>query len=268
MRVRGGGRFGGMLEVFHATLGGERMAALRRAVGPRAVWTVGGDQCTGKSTLAGRLARQCFGRHISAGAHFREVAARRGVDVAELSRLAAGDPAVDVEIEYMLCMSIAEGCADSAVLVVEGRMPGLLALMMEEEMGKEGCRRVFLHCSIREQAVRFVEREVGVELARLVSSRLPEREYASVAEAAAGVREVSCDRHWAEQAARAAAALEQTATRDDDDVRRLRELYALPSGLDYRRPGLYHHVIDTTENMPEDTLAAALECLCPGGAQR
>jgi hypothetical protein len=71
------------------------------------VLAVGGNQLTGKSTLAERLAHRFGGKSVSCGSTFRQEAARRNVSVAELSKMALNDPSIDATIEYNVAMQIA-----------------------------------------------------------------------------------------------------------------------------------------------------------------
>lgn len=61
--------------------------------------TVGGSAASGKSTLAGNLARKLGFKHVSAGAIMREMASLRKQTLMEFSLYAEGHPEVDVEID-------------------------------------------------------------------------------------------------------------------------------------------------------------------------
>ena len=64
-----------------------------------------------------------------------------------------------VNIEYLLCKRIGEGI-EKGPLVVEGRQPAVMATYMKQFHQKPNIVRVFLSCSFRDQALRFIKREV------------------------------------------------------------------------------------------------------------
>jgi hypothetical protein len=110
---------------------------------PPFVIALGGDQLTGKSTLARALASRfgaAGGVALSSGAAFRELAAARGVSLVELLKQAAHEPAIDVQCDYRLCEIIAGGSTGggggdssgasataAASIVLEGRNPACMA---------------------------------------------------------------------------------------------------------------------------------------------
>lgn len=165
------------------------------------ILTIGGDQLTGKSTLAKDLAARLRAPHVSAGSFFRAVARERGLNVAELSKLAAleqdGDDNIDVRIEYETCKTIMSGlvngavppvpssaCADSTgtaescvpdaprTVIIEGRNPAVMAAYCRT-LGKTEVLSLYLSCSPRVQARRFVGREIDRALSFAIDALLP-----------------------------------------------------------------------------------------------
>ena len=67
---------------------------------------IAGDQLTGKSTQAKNLANYYQGTFYSVGNLFREVAAQRGITVAEQAKLLLTERGIDVEIDYKTCEMI------------------------------------------------------------------------------------------------------------------------------------------------------------------
>lgn len=211
------------------------------------VITIAGDQCTGKSTLAKRLARELDGIAMSAGLFFREEAARRGVSVAALSKLSSSDPSIDVRTDYAVVKTIAESAAP--LTIIEGRQPAVMAAFVRTVTTCDVVS-VYLKCSYKEQALRFVERESGQEAAKAVSDYLSDTEFKSLIElsdtlrAYGGLDQV-CDK------------LTDTANRDADDQARYAEFYG--PELDYQNPDFYDIILDTTPNQPADTFLKAIQ---------
>ncbi len=86
---------------------------------PAVVVAIGGPIGVGKSTVARGLAQRLGIPCISAGGVFREVAARRGLSVVELNRLAEDDPTIDRDLDRL------QGeLAKAGPCVVESRLSG------------------------------------------------------------------------------------------------------------------------------------------------
>lgn len=65
----------------------------------RRLVTITGDLGSGKSTVAGLLAREWGARRYSTGAAMRDLAAKRGISLLELSARAEIDPTIDEQID-------------------------------------------------------------------------------------------------------------------------------------------------------------------------
>jgi len=271
----------------------EQLASRKRKA---SVLVIGGDQCTGKSTLTARLARTLCGedsddkghatsdyrsRIFSAGQLFRQEAARRGISSAELSRRALSDPSIDVGLEYRMCcillsgevhsgmdstspmnhdgqMTSSSSPASSPPLVLEGRQPGVMAHYCANRFNRGPSFSLRLTCSIREQALRFIERQGGREMMTLAEKELPLK--LSSLRAASDRLESGLAKRYP-QLIPLCQLFRDNDARDDDDRRRYVELYGQHPLLDYRNPALYHALIDTTLNQPNDTFNQAMEAL-------
>ena len=163
------------------------------------VITIGGDQLTGKSTLCKDLVNYLTNAHatyaatksikpmpvtfVSAGVVFRAEAAKRGISVGELSKLAITDTDIDVAIEYETCKAIMGGIhaigteTPEHTIIVEGRNPAVMARYCREVLDKEHITAVYLSCSPRIQARRFVGREIERPLAFRINALLPDVPY-------------------------------------------------------------------------------------------
>ena len=121
---------------------------------------IAGDQLTGKSTQAKRLADYLGGSFHSVGSLFRKAAKDRGITVAEQARLLLVERGIDVDIDYKTCQMITGSKIKSNLGVIEGRQPAYMGNFMES-LGKKSLVRIYFKCSIRDQALRFLRREAG-----------------------------------------------------------------------------------------------------------
>jgi len=226
------------------------------------VLLLGGDQCTGKSTLSNNLARTLQGNTFSAGQLFRQKAKDMGITSAELSRRALKDPAIDVGIEFSLCQLILRGNADGHPLVIEGRQPVVMENFLRARFGRGAAVRLRLTCSVREQAMRFIEREAGPEVLAFAQKALP----ASLPSLRAALPFLPAEHKSNPGLARLSVMFADNDQRDEDDRARYVALYGDHKILDYRNPALYDAVIDTTHNQSKDTFRQSMEVvhrLCP-----
>ncbi|MEO2236876.1 MAG: hypothetical protein ABGW95_01330, partial [Candidatus Poseidoniia archaeon] len=162
----------GIERAFTTHVGPDAVERLRAAVTPLPVILIAGDQLTGKSTQARMLAGHYSGVCRSVGGLFREAAARRGISVAEQARRLLTERGIDVEIDYATCEWIGGAGLDGSMAVIEGRQPGWLGGFMAS-LGKENIARLYFRCSRREQAVRFLKRELGADAGRLARDAPP-----------------------------------------------------------------------------------------------
>ena len=241
----------GIERAFTTHVGQDAVERLMATVTPLPVILIAGDQLTGKSTQARMLAGHYSGVCRSVGGLFREAAARRGISVAEQARRLLTERGIDVEIDYATCEWIGGAGLDGSMAVIEGRQPGWLGGFMAS-LGKENIARLYFRCSRREQAVRFLKRELGEDASRLARDTLPSSEpetLAALAEAVAALK--------LEGAADVAAQLRDNTRRDDDDRQRYLELY----GFDYRDPAGYDLIVDTDGKQPPDVRDEILQQL-------
>ena len=241
----------GIERAFTTHVGPDAVERLMATVTPLPVILIAGDQLTGKSTQARMLAGHFSGVCRSVGGLFREAAARRGISVAEQARRLLTERGIDVEIDYATCEWIGGAGLDGSMAVIEGRQPGWLGGFMAS-LGKENIARLYFRCSRREQAVRFLKRELGEDACRLARDTLPPGEPETL--------EVLCEAVTAlklEGAADAAAQLRDNTHRDEDDRQRYLELY----GFDYRDTDGYDLVVDTDGKGPGEVRDEILQRL-------
>ena len=81
------------------------------------VIAISGPPGSGKTTYARRLAEELGLAYHSAGRIFRELAARMGVSLEELSRIAERDPSIDLEIDRATLEAASRGG-----VVIEGHL--------------------------------------------------------------------------------------------------------------------------------------------------
>ncbi len=106
---------------------------------------ISGPIGVGKSTVARMLAERLGIPCISAGGVFRELAARRGISVVELNRLAEGDPRIDRDLDQLQAELARPGPC-----VVESRLAGW---MVQADL------KVWLDAPLEVRAARVAGRE-------------------------------------------------------------------------------------------------------------
>lgn len=163
-------------------------------------------------------------------------------------------------------------------VIIEGRNPAVMAAYCERVLGKTDITTVYLYCSPREQATRYIAREIGPELAKELTSLLPNTEYQTLTEASHDLKivlkaiegknygELPIKAHnqqvlddLTESIAEIHSCVDKfvlNESRDADDRLRYRLTYDFPEALDYTSPDLYDHIIDTSDILAEDTLNA------------
>ena len=150
----------GIENAFKKYIGSDSVKKLRHSINQKPMILIAGDQLTGKSTQAKNLAENFNGTFHSVGNLFREVAAKRGISVAEQAKLLLTERGIDVEIDYKTCEMISGKDIDTEIGVIEGRQPAYMGSFMQE-LGKTNIVRIYFQCSIRDQALRFLRREIG-----------------------------------------------------------------------------------------------------------
>ncbi len=307
---------------------GAAAAAEARAAG-RYVITVGGDQLTGKSSLARdlcahprianrdgllttRSSRFSASRLSSSsaaaapttavrstGQTMRDLAAERGVTVAELSRVLSEDAsggggggdnnnndddddddigamAIDVALDYKTCeiLLTVEGDEDVSggggggggtaavpslppapphLLVLEGRQPAVMATFCRDNVPTLPVMpfRVFLTCSAREQALRYVGREISAQAHDALVPLLPaDVDFASLEDV---LRHLAAHPSGGDlpERDRIFASFADNMRRDDDDRARFDALYG--AQCHYRNTdAFYDLVVDTSETTPAE----------------
>jgi cytidylate kinase len=209
---------------------------------------IGGDQLTGKSSLAKSLASS-FQPSVykSMGTLFRGEAKRLGITLGEMS--ASADPDVDVRIDYELSRMVAQGEPEPAtLLILEGRQPAVMlkyvkASNEERIQPAEKGFSIYLACNVREQAIRFINREIGHEQAALVDAKLSAGPFTHVEDVLVELEATLADM---EGILEIVAKLRDVANRDADDSKRYAEVYGDSKFLNYRDMSIYDCLIDTS----------------------
>ena len=225
---------------------------------------------------------------MSAGSFFRAEADRQGITVATLSKNALLDSKIgrlsflfdefrmfdnksfrivcvtltDINIDYNVCATIAD--CKHLITIIEGRQPAVMARFVST-LCPRPVIALYLHCSIKEQALRFIERECGPEIAQVFSAAQQNRHYANMSEVCQDLRELMKVHPELHRVSAVCDILEDTTSRDADDRTRFRALYGEDTALDNRNLAMYDIVIDTTANQPQDTLEQAVEQLSQFG---
>ncbi|HZD43911.1 MAG TPA: AAA family ATPase [Methanomicrobiales archaeon] len=115
--------------------------------------TISGPPGSGTTTLAYRLAEKHNLKLVSAGEAFRQLAREKGMDLAEFSRLAESDLAIDALIDARQ-KEIAEQQDD---IIVEGRLSGWMV--------EHADLKIWLTAPLSTRSKRIAERDGGDEYA-------------------------------------------------------------------------------------------------------
>ena len=233
------------------------------ALGP--IISIGGDQLTGKSTLAKSLSAHFKGRPHSSGAVFRALAAKRGISLTDLLQQATTETDIDVACDATMGDAMARH-ANSEPLIVEGRLAAVLATLVKDTQAERPIVRLYLHCSLVEQGIRYVEREISPAAGHMARASLP---HSTVPTTPDQLVPWFAALPWPSVGVDAAAVSARLAPfvanvrRDQLDRARYQALYE----LDYRDAFFYDLTIDTTPNTAAETLTQALAALGPWSRQ-
>ena len=226
----------GIEKAFKEYIGSDSINKLRENITDKPMILIAGDQLTGKSTQAKSLADHYSGTFYSVGNLFREVAARRGITVAEQAKLLLTERGIDVEIDYKTCEMISGRNIDTNLGVIEGRQPAYMGSFMQE-LGKREIVRIYFQCSIREQALRFLRREIGEAAYQKGLTNVPDVNYSTLESLRDEIFNLELlDSNEVMQK------FVDNQNRDEDDRARYSSLY----GFDYGNLDGYDIVINTT----------------------
>ena len=187
-------------------------------------------------TTSRNLANYFGGTFHSVGNLFREVAAKRGITVAEQAKLLLTERGIDVEIDYKTCEMISGEKISTNLGVIEGRQPAYMGSFMEN-LGKKNIVRIYFQCSIRDQALRFLRREIGEDAYTKGLENVPDMVYDSLE----SLKDEIFNLGLAESDDVVERFIENQ-DRDNDDRARYSSLY----GFDYGNLDGYDIVINTT----------------------
>ena len=241
----------GIETAFKTYIGEESITTLKNNITEKPMILIAGDQLTGKSTQAKRLADFFEGSFHSVGSLFREAAKKRGITVAEQARLLLVERGIDVEIDYKTCQVITGADIDSNLGVVEGRQPAYMGSFMAS-LGKINLVRLYLQCSIREQALRFLRREVGEEAYLAGKTQIPEKNYKNLESLNTEIERLDIS-----QSDNLMSEFIENQSRDEDDRHRYSGLY----GFDYGNLDGYDIVLNTNNKEPDNVFNEILEKL-------
>jgi len=226
----------GIEKAFKEYISLDSINKLREKITDKPMILIAGDQLTGKSTQAKNLAEYYRGTFYSVGNLFREVAAKRGITVAEQAKLLLTERGIDVEIDYKTCEMISGNSIDTHIGVIEGRQPAYMGSFMQE-LGKRNLVRIYFQCSIREQALRFLRREIGEVAYQKGLENVPDIEYSTLESLQDEISNLELsESHEVIQK------FVENQSRDEDDRDRYSSLY----GFDYGNLEGYDIVVNTT----------------------
>ena len=226
----------GIEKAFKEYIGSDSINKLRENITDKPMILIAGDQLTGKSTQAKNLAEHYSGTFYSVGNLFREVATKRGITVAEQAKLLLTERGIDVEIDYKTCEMISGRNIDTNLGVIEGRQPAYMGSFMQE-LGKSDIVRIYFQCSIREQALRFLRREIGEVAYQKGLTNVPDVNYSTLESLQDEIFNLELpDSNEVIQK------FVDNQNRDEDDRARYSSLY----GFDYGNLDGYDIVINTT----------------------
>ena len=226
----------GIEKAFKDYIGSDSINKLREKITDKPMILIAGDQLTGKSTQAKNLAEYYRGTFYSVGNLFREVAAKKGITVAEQAKLLLTERGIDVEIDYKTCEMISGNGIDTNLGVIEGRQPAYMGSFMQE-LGKRNLIRIYFQCSIREQALRFLRREIGELAYQKGLANVPDIDYRTLKSLQDEIYNLEL-----QDSNEVIQKFVDNQSRDEDDRERYSSLY----GFDYGNLSGYDIVINTT----------------------
>ena len=226
----------GIGKAFKEYISPDSINKLREKITDKPMILIAGDQLTGKSTQAKNLAEYYRGTFYSVGNLFREVAAKRGITVAEQAKLLLTERGIDVEIDYKTCEMISGNSIDTNLGVIEGRQPAYMGSFMQE-LGKRNLIRIYFQCSIREQALRFLRREIGELAYQKGLANVPDIDYRTLKSLQDEIYNLEL-----QDSNEVIQKFVDNQSRDEDDRERYSSLY----GFDYGNLSGYDIVINTT----------------------
>ena len=245
----------GIESAFKTYIGADSIDKLVSHISDKPMILIAGDQLTGKSTQAKRLADYFSGDFHSVGMLFRQSASDRGITVAQQARLLLTERGIDVEIDYKTCEMIAGDEIISNLGVIEGRQPAYMGNFMAS-LGKKDLIRIYFRCSIREQALRFLRREVGEEAYQIGKTSIPDKDYATLEELDIEIKSLNLVGKQ-----KVMQSFVENQNRDQDDRHRYSELY----GFDYGDLQGYDFVIDTSDKEVDEVFFEVVEKLKDSG---
>ena len=226
----------GIGNAFKKYIGKNSVKKLQESINQKPMILIAGDQLTGKSTQAKNLAEAFNGTFHSVGNLFREVAAKRGITVAQQAKLLLTERGIDVEIDYKTCEMISGKDIETEIGVIEGRQPAYMGSFMQN-LGKKNIVRIYFQCSIRDQALRFLRREIGEDAYQKGLKNVPNVNYENLESLREEIINLQLD-----DGHDVIEKFVENQNRDGDDRARYSSLY----GFDYGNLSGYDIVVNTS----------------------
>jgi len=245
-------------ETFTEKLGYPAILYLTNIISMRPIITLSGDQLTGKSTMSKKLAEHYKGEHFSVGHIFRYVAKQQALSLTEQSQyLDTGNNDLDVRMDYRTCELIGgltEIVEDKSAYIIEGRLPAHMAIFMNS-FYKTNVIKIYLKCSYREQAARFLLREVSENAFNTAVKLLPEKEYTSLESVVNDIKQLPIS-----NIEMISKKFIENANRDKADRQRLQNVY----GFDFKLAvDIYDIILDVSGKTADQNFSAITEKLQP-----
>ncbi|KYR01281.1 hypothetical protein DLAC_02404 [Tieghemostelium lacteum] len=240
---------------------------------------ISGNQFTGKSTMAKNLSSYYQGGGFySVGQMFRELAQTLGISVGEQSRLLRiiqegklheqsdalkklQGKRVDIELDYRTCQLISghNWIPEQKYIVIEGRQPAIMGTFVEG-LGKKDLYRIYLKCSAKEQALRFIQREIGESEFKIAQEHLSKLKNVNTIDGNSNEEENigsflnEISKLPLENINDIVSKFIENQNRDQDDRKRYNDLYH----LDYEDMSYYDLIIDTSSDSSTNKSASLI----------
>lgn len=229
----------GFDQVFTRLLGARAVDQLLEDLSTRPAVLIAGNQLTGKSTAARQVGRALGFTVGSTGTLVRQMAAKEGLTIEAMAHALFLRPETDASLDHAAFDSVAH----ARVGVYESRLAAWMAAWLRER-GRTAIFAVFVTCSARERALRFVRREMDAETAAQMGALLDGDDAMGFAQALDAISRLPHPR-----AREVITRMDGAISRETHDRDRLRNLY----GVDFLDSSPCDLVVDNTTGTAEQT---------------